>query len=733
MKLSAGVSMLALSLALASAGAAAAQDRPSATSTSGPGQGPADVSEVVVTGEQVRKLEQFTPTGSRLNLSAKETPATLDAITAPTIITRGFLNVEEAANSMPGVSSGGAPGDLGNFHIRGFADTQVTFLHNGIYVGPSDMVNRPQNSFNVQSIEILKGPASVLYGQGAIGGAINVVNKAPSFGPTTGEMYAAIGSFGTTAIGVGGSARLTDDLAVRADVSRTSTNGFVHDAGGDSFEATVSALWRPTDRLDVQLSLDVLSDHPPGYWGTPLVPAAFATQPLTGVVSTAGGYTIDKRMRFVNYNVSDWEIKSHQYWPQLFVKWRATDEITLENYLYYFYADRKWIDSESYSFNPATSLIDRDRFFVFHKQKLLGDQASITITHPVAGLDNTFVAGLDYSHLDFVRQRGFPDGDSVDPFHPSPGLFGPIVARVSPTKWDDTAVFFEDILSLTPDIKLVTGARFDNLALNRQNFNVDGSFNAGSSFKRTYQPFTYRVGLVWNLNSYVTPYLSYTTGQDPVGSNIFIVNAGENFPLGHSRQIEAGVKASAPGDRASMTLAVFDIRRKNVLQATSPETVVPVGSESSRGFEVTADARVTDDLTVNANLAYTDAKYRDFSFVDGGGSLVDASGNQLPNSPKWLANVWASYGHVAGLPLEFGAGLRYVGARYGNDANTARLNSYATLNLYATYSVTPKVNVSFRVDNVTDKAYAQAADVFYPSEVILGRPRYYQFDVSARF
>ena len=81
------------------------------------------LTEVIVTGEKVRSLEQFTPTGSRLTLSAKETPATLDVITNETITTRGFLFVEDAASSMPGVTSGGAPGDLENFHIRGFSDT----------------------------------------------------------------------------------------------------------------------------------------------------------------------------------------------------------------------------------------------------------------------------------------------------------------------------------------------------------------------------------------------------------------------------------------------------------------------------------------------------------------------------------------------------------------------------------------------------------------------------------
>ncbi len=691
------------------------------------------VSEVVVAGEQVRSLEQFTPTASRLDLAARETPATLDIITSATMTTRGFLSVEEAANSMPGVTSGGAPGDLENFHIRGFSDTQVTVLHNGIYVGPSDMVNRPQNAFNVESVEILKGPASVLYGQGAIGGAINVLNKAPSFGAPSANAQFAYGSFGTYAVGVGGSMPVGSTVAIRFDLSRTGTNGFVHNTDGDSTNGTLSVLWRASPDVDVQFSLDLLKDHPSGYWGTPLVTQSFASQPLKGVVSSDSGLTLDKRLRYINYNVSDAFIRSSYAWPQLLVKWRPSETLTFENYAYFYRASRKWLNSESYAFNPLTRLIDRDRFFVFHDQKLYGDQGSLNWKTDLFGRPNQLVVGFDYSHLDFSRARGFPDGDSIDPFNPQRGSFGPVVRRVSPTQWDDLAVFFEDVLSLTDDLKLVTGGRYDALDLDRKNFNANGSFNAGSSFSRTYHPFTYRLGLVYNLTPSITPYLSFTTGQDPVGSNIFVVNAGENFSLGKSRQYEAGVKASLPNNRASATLAIFDIRRKNILQAISPDVAVPIGSESSRGFEATGDVKLSDHLTINANLAYTDAKYRDFSFIDASGALVDASGNRIPNAPKWVGNLWASYANVFDLPVDVGGGLKHVSARTGNDANTLRLSGYTVANAYVTWRIRPNLALSARAENLTDEVFAQAADIFYPSEVLLGRPRFYQVDLTARF
>src|SRR5437764_986509 len=88
--------------------------------------------------------------------------------------------------------------------------------------------------------------AALAQDQGAIGGAINVVNKAPTFGKPSLNAYFAVGSFGTTAAGVGGSRTLTDQLALRLDLSRTATDGYVHGAYGESLDGTMTLLWKPT-------------------------------------------------------------------------------------------------------------------------------------------------------------------------------------------------------------------------------------------------------------------------------------------------------------------------------------------------------------------------------------------------------------------------------------------------------------------------------------------------------
>lgn len=699
---------------------------------------PAVLESVLVTGT-ANKLDKQAPTASRLGISARETPAAIDSVDARTIEARGYKTVEQAVDSLPGITSGGAPGSPSQFSMRGFTGDQITILRDGLYIGPADMTYRPQNSFNLSGIDVLKGPGSVLYGQGAVAGTVNVITKAPVLGTTSYEGVVSYGRYNTQQLGIGGNFSLSPETALRIDLSRTSSDGFVRDAKSDSNNLTAALLWRPSDRFDIKASLDVLHDNPMPYWGTPLVPATFATSPLDGIVSGGGGVTVDKRMRYVNYDVGDYQITSTQYMPRVTLHWKPVDDVTVTNDTYYLYANRKWKNAETYTFNPTTNLIDRDRFFVFHDQHLWGDQLSAAVVKPIGGLANRFVVGLDYSKLDFKRTRGFPDGEGiygsgpgVDPFNPTPGSFGELappgqVARVSPTKWDDTALFAEDALDVTSALKLVTGLRAETFKLDRQNYGTDGSFQSGSSFTRTWHPFNWRVGAIYQVTPDISPYLQYSTGQDPVGSNILLVNAGQDFDLSKSSQVEAGIKASFDDKRGNATLAVYSIMRKNVLMQTSPDTVVSA-DQKSKGFEVSADYRPMRNWQVNGNLAYTDSRYGKF-FYNGS----DVSGNRPANIPKWTANLWTSVSQVAGLPLELGAGVKYVADRFGDNANTLIQRNYALVDLYGTYAITPKWSVTGRVANAFNKAYAQWVDVNYPTQVQLGSPVTYEISVAAKF
>ena len=302
-------------------------------------------------------------------------------------------------------------------------------------------------------------------------------------------------------------------------------------------------------------------------------------------------------------------------------------------------------------------MINRDRFYVFHQQDLTGDEGSATYKSVLFGLPNTVVVGFDYSHLNFNRIRGFPNNDLVDPFNPSPGLFGPLlqpgdlVPRASPTHWNDYAAFFEDVIDLGAPVKLVTGGRYDRLDLDRQNFNTLGQ-EMTNGFTQDYTSANWRVGLVYDVNKYVTPYLSWTTGKDPPGTNnIFLVNAPEGqFALSSSRQVEVGIKARTPRWHGGRDRLGYMTSRNRTCWCRPAKKLQATASQTSKGVELTGSLKLTRTWTVEVLMPRTPIRSL-YLFSD---PLTGSTFSyvQPANIPRWTANAWTSVRNIASLLLE---------------------------------------------------------------------------------
>ncbi len=193
--------------------------------------------------------------------------------------------------------------------------------------------------------------------------------------------------------------------------------------------------------------------------------------------------------------------------------------------------------------------------------------------------------------------------------------------------------------------------------------------------------------------------------------------------LSASQQEEVGLKMDYWGGRGAATAAVYNIERSNILTTTSNNTVADVGSQRAFGTELTADLRLTRNWVANANFAFTQSRYG--TFVDPNSGL-NADGNKAPDVPTVSAGLFTVYSRAFGQPVDLGLGARYVGERVGNYSNTLRLNPYELVDVFATWHARPGFDVTGRINNLFNKAYVQWADVNYPSEVLLGRPRYFE-------
>ncbi|TGE02536.1 TonB-dependent receptor [Methylobacterium nonmethylotrophicum] len=643
--------------------------------------------------------------GSRLGLTPLETPASLDIIAGETIRARGQTTIEEAVTqNAVGITSVAAPGN-GNlaFTARGFAGpSSVQQLYDGtrLYVG-AGTVTFPFDTWSAERIEVLRGPASVLYGEGAIGGIINVVPKKPVFSPV-GEARAAIGQDGVARLALDSGGPVSEAMAYRFNLSGNRAGGWVRPDGDFRNLALSAALtWRATPDLSVTLSHDLGHNEPTRYWGSPLV-----------------GTRVPDRLRFTNYNVQDSQIAWFDNWTQLRTEWNPSPDITVRNTAYRLSTERHWRDVEQYTYQPATGLIRRDDYIeIVHREEQIGNRLDATFRGSLFGLKTTSLVGFDVNHIDFRRDSNAPFGGEsfVDPFIVAQGRFinlaGTRTDIVSRTR--QASVFAENRLELTPQLALVTGVRYDapTVSVSRP--------LAASRFEKTFDSVSYRVGAVYTPVPDFALYAQVATAADPLGSLVTTSVAQSQFGLATGEQVEAGAKGLFDNGRGEWTFAAYHIRKDNLLTPIPdrPTEVAAVGSQSSRGVEVAFAYRLSEAWRIEANTALLRARYDNFSqTIDG--ALVSFAGRVPVDVPQRVTNVWLSFAFAPGWVARLG--VNDVGPVFSDFANAVRRPGYTLLNATLDWQVTPTSRLSLRGTNLTDQLYAVSGN---SNSWLLGRPR----------
>ncbi|MEH2493108.1 TonB-dependent receptor [Bradyrhizobium sp. AZCC 2230] len=682
---------------------------------------------------------------SRLGLTVRETPATVEVISAETMREQGYRTVSDVAQGAVGVTAGDNPAEPSAFSMRGFTNSQINTLYNGIKIGPQNMTSRVMDTANLEAVEILKGPASLISGEGAAGGAINFVTKQPHTGAIRNEAdfsYDSLNSF-RAHYGSGGSTNI-QGLDYRFDVSRSTLNGFADDTNTKTLDVSGQLNYRISDSLKVWGAIEYREDRSKAYWGAPLVPVAFSGSHATaGIVSgtyvasnnsNLGPITIDDRTFNTNYNVLDNRNVAQEVWLRGGFELKLAPDLTLKSQAYAYGAERSWFNNEVEAFNTATNTVDRSRFYVAHSQRLVGNITDLTWDANIAGFDNRLVTTLSSSYLDFVRPgaANFPS-DSVDLVDPNRGFYGLLTTKQQTARIDNEALAFEDRLKLTRTFSLIGGIRVEHIGLDRNSTDVNGLENANFPFSKSWAPVTGRIGYTWEAVPGLTFFSQYATGADVSANNIFLLAPTQNLDLTTARTYETGVKHVLWDNRAEWSFSAYDIVRKNVYAAAGGMTLNIAGRQESKGVELAGSIRPIEPLRLWGNIAYVDARYADYDFA--GGSF---SGNTPPNVPRIVANAGASWRFFTPWPVEVGITGRHVGDRYNSDANTVTMNAYTVGDLYAfvdipktVFNAVDQARLTFRVRNFTDKRYAIWGDPFYPDQILLGAPRTYE--ISAAF
>ena len=678
---------------------------------------------VTVTGERdprAAPLEQPSGTGSRLGLSIKETPASVDVLSQEVMQERGDRTMVEAVGKVPGMNGGRVGASHIGFSARGFIDNGVTWLYNGVRVpGSSNFSSRILDTANYDRIEVLRGPAAVLNGEGGSGATINLVSRAPSFTQQPFELDYAYASFNAHRLHAGTGGVIKEDaVAYRADLS---TNRYGSNVNGERTvldRFTGSLLFKLSDKLKLTVELDKLRDEAEDYYyGTPLVNGK-----------------IDPSLRRINYNnLTDNVYASDTTWLRAQLEWQATTDLLVRSQTYGYDSFRNWRDVDDFTYIAGTTPTVRRNTWadLDHDHQLVGTRLDALFNGKVGSLDNRLLVGADINRTDFKTARnGFPAGTEapVDAYNP-PSVPLSSGTNVFKTPGRDVAieqwsVFVEDQLSITQQFKMVGGLRHDS-------FKTDWIYydQAGAPRESRQHSFnSWRVGAVYDLTPGATVYASYATAVEPGGSLVILNRNQSQLDLTTAKQFEVGIKQGFWSGKAEWTAAVYDIQKRNVFvpDPARPTNRLPVGKQSSQGVELSLGLRPTDQWQVDGNLAYVHARYDEFS---AGNPPVSLSGNVPRLVPQWMANLGLQYKPAAAWTV--GAWARHVGKAYINDTNTLELPAYTTLDLSANYRYSKAVDLGFRIRNATDALYAESA--YGSTQVLIANPRSYELSVRLKF
>jgi iron complex outermembrane receptor protein len=664
-------------------------------------------------------LDRAIESGSRLNLSARENPASVSVADRKTMERIGARNFQDAANALPGVNASAPPGLGGYVAYRGFSGAQVSQLFNGINL-QYGAAARPVGSWIYDRVELFGGPSSFLNGSGAVGGSLNVITRLASRDEDVFEGRVSYGRYDTaeTSIGVNKALNSNSDGPrhyARLDYSRTSSNGYIDRQENGAGNVAFSLLSDINERLSHTLAIEYLEEKEDSpYWGTPTL------QPQSGELH------IDKHNRFSNYNVEDGRYEQRTRWLRSITDYRLNDSTQLRNTFYHYKGQRDYRNLEVYRYNSDNSQVARSSpYRQRHDQEMNGNRIELSHTGELFGLSNNWAFGLDYSRN---QQTNYPQSstgsfDSVDPGGFDPGHFLDISGMDAPrskgrSTWTDTSsAFVENQTRLTDQLSLISALRYDHI-----DFDLEDHV-AQNALDRRWDAITGRLGLVYDLTANLSLYTQYSTSAEPPGGTLTSASIAQvgDLDLSTGRQVEVGSKFDFLDGRGTATAAAYRIVRKNVSvpSSTQPNTTEQAGQQTSTGIELAASLKITPKLLLAGNYAWVDAEYDEFNEKIGD-TVYSRAGKTPVNTPERTANLWLTYDLAPDWSI--GADARYVASAYADTANTKWVPSYTIYGLSMTHDLDEHIQLSARLRNLTDEVYARYIHQSN-AQYYLGEPR----------
>lgn len=649
------------------------------------------IEEVVVTGQvlyrdQLNALKTPTP--------IIDVPQSVVVISSEQIESRAYTSITDIVNYVPGLNSSQGEGHRDSVVFRGVRSTADFFVD-----GVRDDVQYYRPLYNVEQVEVLKGPNALLFGRGGTGGVLNRVTKKGVLGEAFTQIGVSIDTFGGAAVQVDRNVDVSERAALRVNASYESLENHRDFFDGDRLGVNPTLKLQLSEATTVDLSYEYL-DHerfidrgiPTGADGRPVEAfedIVFGDPQLNTTTLEAHLLKAMMQHRFsddIKGNFSafygDYDKLYQNFYASGYDQAATPDQVTLDGYLDTTQRENLVLSGNVVAQIDAGSLrhtllfgaefIDtssnQDRFNAFW-DTTSDDNEVFAANRPLALSGGIGVnASGDATRNDFTSQLN--DDTHVDV--------------------EATSVYVQDEVTLSESVKLVLGARYDEFDISVVNVK-----NAGEKRSRKDSEVSPRAGVIYKPQENVSIYASYSESFLPRSGEQFANINGDKNKLDPDTysNLELGLKWDISG-RLNMSAAIFEIESSSPQVADSDPSTLDVIDSTIEGFEAQVNGQLTDDWGVAVGYSYLD------------GDVVDrfgSTGRRLRELPENTFSIWSTYQATPRIGL--GLGLTYQDDSFINQSNTATLPSYTRVDAAVYFDVSERLSLQLNIDNLADELY----------------------------
>lgn len=651
----------------------------------------------------------------KIDAPLRDIPQTVNVVPQSVIKDQGAQSMEDVLKNVPGVGFSNGDGQRDQVTIRGFSAIGDMYID-----GVRDDALYFRDLSNIERVEVIKGPAAVLYGRGSSGGLINSISKTPGFAPKH-EVGMTVDSEGKrrTQFDTGWADQQTNQ-AYRVTGAFEDSDTYRDDGYIDRKAIAPSAYFRLSDDLELNLGASYLYDKRLIDFGIP----ALGDRPVD----------VDRDKRFGSGDPDQDYARSEVFSLTSALNYQINDDLSLTNTsrFYRYDLDRNNTLADTSPTRFVTSpdgelLVKLNRGNVARDEYGVFNQTELKQHAQLAGMQHNLLYGVEVGVQD-KHQRVFSQNNVAqvpvfsDGLVPVPEHAANLSSKGTNTQ-DTTGFYVQDLIELNEQWKALLGVRYDIFG---QEYDDERVQNV--DLDRTDKTWSPRAGLVYQPDQIQSYYVSVSRSYQPSGEVFAVSPSNQNLEPEETTNYEIGTKWDLLDNRLSITAAIFRLERTNMKTAdpTNPNLTVLAGEQRTDGFETTISGQLTDKWQIYAGYAYLDAEITKSNSKTNG---VPNEGQVPTLTPRNSANLWL----VRTLTPEWraAAGANYVDDRYTALDNNVVMPSYTTFDTALFYSV-PHWDMALRLKNVFDRDYYVSAhgsvDLITP-----GAPRTLEASLNYRF